>query len=118
VGSKIRKFPYSDLIFGVYIIASFLLLSILSQPPVAVFLLLHFGIGLLSAGQFVTRKDASPGIINTADLLGGVFGMALASTLLIPLFGILLVAVVLSIIKLIVFFGGGSFPLGKTKLIS
>lgn len=100
VGSKIRKFPFSDLIFGSYIIASFLLLSALSHPPAIVFLLLHFGVGLLSAGQFVTRKDVSPGIINTADLLGGVFGMALSSTLLIPLFGIIIVAVGLFIIKI------------------
>lgn len=102
-GSKIRKFPFSDSIIGVYVIVSFLLLSIIHQPPVILFLLLHFGIGLLSAGQFVTRKDVSPGIINTADLAGGVFGMALSSTLLIPLFGIIPVAGALFVIKFLVF---------------
>lgn len=99
-GSKWRRFPFSDLIIGIYVIVSFLILSILSHPPVILFFVCHFGIGLLSAGQFVTRKDTLPGILNTADLIGGVFGMAISSTLLIPIFGIIPVAVAVFVLKL------------------
>ncbi len=101
-GSKMPRLPFSDLSIGIYCIVSFILLSALSQPPVAIFFLCHFGIGFLSAAQFVTRKDASPGIINTADLIGGVFGMAISSTLLIPLFGIVPVMAGIFVVKTIV----------------
>lgn len=102
VGSTWRTFRFSDSIIGAYVIASFLLLGILTQPPVLLFIACHFGIGVLSAGQFVTRKDMSPGILNTADLIGGVFGMALSSTLLIPLFGIMPVAVSIFALKVVI----------------
>jgi hypothetical protein len=101
IGAKIRKFLYSDVLIGVYCIASFFLLGIVHQPPKILFLLCHAGIGVLSAGQFVTRKDINPGILNTADLSGGIFGMALASTMLIPLYGIIPVAIGIFIVKLI-----------------
>ena len=101
-GSKLRSLPFSDSVIGIYFVLSFLLLSIIPQPHVFLFIICHFGIGFLSAGQFVTRKDTLPGILNTADLIGGVFGMALSSTLLIPIFGIVPVAIVLFIIKVII----------------
>ncbi len=101
-GSKMQQFPFSDSLIGVYCISSFLVLSTISQPPVFLFFICHFGIGFLSAGQFVTRKDTALGILNTADLIGGVFGMALSSTLLIPLFGIIPVMAGVFIMKLVV----------------
>jgi hypothetical protein len=102
VGSKLRRLPFSDSIIGIYFVLSFFILSIIPQPHVILFIICHFGIGFLSAGQFVTRKDTLPGILNTADLIGGVFGMALSSTLLIPIFGIVPVAIVIFIIKVII----------------
>lgn len=101
-GSKLRRLPFSDSVIGIYFVLSFFILSIIPQPHVLLFIICHFGIGFLSAGQFVTRKDTLPGILNTADLIGGVFGMALSSTLLIPIFGIVPVAIVIFIIKVII----------------
>jgi hypothetical protein len=101
-GSRLAVFPFSDCILGGYVILSFLLLSMLPRPPVIIFLVCHFGIGFLSAGQFVTRKNTTCGVLNTADLIGGVFGMALSSTVLIPLFGIIPVAVAAAVIKIII----------------
>ena len=87
VGSKTSYFPHSDLIIGIYTLGTFFLIGFLSQPPATVFFICHFGIGLLSSAQFVTRKNTSFGLLNTADLLGGVFGMFLSSIILFPLFG-------------------------------
>ncbi len=92
LGSKCRSFPASDLIISFYVLISFLLLIIIPHPHVIFFLVCHFGMGFLSAAQFVSRKDTPTAILNTADLIGGVFGTALASTLLIPVFGIMQVA--------------------------
>ena len=101
-GSKLRSLPFSDSVIGIYFVLSFLVLSLIPQPHVLLFIICHFGIGFLSAGQFVTRKESLPGILNTADLIGGVFGMALSSTLLIPIFGIVPVAIAIFIMKVII----------------
>jgi len=101
-GSRLTRLPFSDSILGVYAVFSFFALSSISQPPVLLFLLCHFGIGFLSAGQFVTRKNTPGGILNTADCIGGVFGMALSSTLLVPLFGIIPVALGVALLKVAV----------------
>jgi hypothetical protein len=99
-GSMARRFPWSDVVIGCYVSGSLLILNLLTHPPAVFFLLAHAGIGMLSAAQFVTRKDISPGVLNSADLFGGVFGMALSSTVLIPLFGILPVAGGIGMIKI------------------
>ncbi len=101
-GSRLNRFPFSDAVIGIYALGSILFLSTLMQPPVILFLVCHFVIGFLSAGQFVTRKDTMPGILNSADCIGGVFGMALSSTLLIPLFGIVPVMIGVFILKAVV----------------
>ncbi len=102
IGARIKNIPLSDLMTGVYCIVSIFLLGIMQQPPKILFILCHAGIGILSAGQFVTRKNTSPGILNTADLSGGVFGMALGATLLIPLFGVMTVAIGVFVLKVVV----------------
>ena len=92
LGSRIRRLPYADLIIGIYAILSLGLLIALPYPPAMLFFLFHAGIGILGGAQFVTCKGESSGILYAADLFGGVFGMALTSTLLVPLFGIMPVA--------------------------
>ncbi|MBD3391602.1 MAG: hypothetical protein GF410_06235 [Chitinivibrionales bacterium] len=92
-GSRVRKLPASDLQLGAYAVVSLLLLSYMPQPPVLLFFAAHLGMGFFSGAQFVTRKDTALGMINASDLFGGVAGMALASTVLVPLWGIVPVAV-------------------------
>jgi hypothetical protein len=103
-GSKIPLFPHSDLIIGLYTLGSFFLLIFLSHPPAPLFFICHFGIGILSSAQFTTRKKVSFGLLNTADLLGGVFGMFLSSTVLFPLFGFIPVILGLFCMKFILGF--------------
>lgn len=102
IGARIRHILFSDLAIGLYCVISIFLLGTLQLPPKLLFLLCHAGIGIISAGQFVTRKDVTPGILNSADLSGGLFGMALAATVLIPLFGVIAVAVGIFAMKVVV----------------
>jgi spermidine synthase len=98
-GSRIRRLPHSDLWLGVYALATFFLLTLVSHPPVILFVMCHMGIGILGAGQFVVQEKTSPSMLYAADLLGGVFGMALSSTVLIPVLGIVPVALGLCALK-------------------
>jgi spermidine synthase len=99
-GSFIRRFPFSDFCIGLYAAATLVLLVVLPFPPLALFCVLHAGIGFLAGAQFVTRKTtAAWGGLYAADLAGGVFGMALCSTLLVPYFGVTAVALGLGVLK-------------------
>jgi len=100
VGSFVRRFPFSDFIIGLYAAAALTFLVVLPFPPLALFCVLHAGMGFLAGAQFVTRKGtASWGGLYAADLAGGVFGMALCSTFLVPYFGVTVVAAGLCLLK-------------------
>ena len=99
-GSRVKKFPFSDGAIGLYAAVTLIVLVTVPFPPLALFCVFHAGIGFLSGAQFVTRRGTSWGGLYAADLAGGVFGMALCSTLLIPSFGVITVALGLCLIKL------------------
>jgi uncharacterized membrane protein len=99
-GSFVRRFPFSDFCIGCYAALALMLLVVLPFPPLALFCVLHAGIGFLAGAQFVTRKGTAVwGGLYAADLAGGVFGMALCSTFLVPYFGITAVALGLGVLK-------------------
>jgi hypothetical protein len=66
------------------------------------FYFLHAGMGVLGGAQIVSRSGTGLGALYAADLFGGALGMALCSTLLVPLFGILPVAAGVGGMKIVV----------------
>jgi spermidine synthase len=98
-GSRVRKFPYSDFAIGLYASVTLIILIMAPFPPLALFCAFHAGMGFIAGAQFVTRSGSSWGGLYAADLAGGVFGMALCSTLLVPYFGVTLVAAGLGLLK-------------------
>jgi spermidine synthase len=98
-GTQIKRFAFSDAAIGLYAVLTLLFLARFPGAPAILFYLCHAGIGLLGAAQFVSRKNTSSTALYAADLLGGALGMALCSTLLVPLFGILPVACGLLLLK-------------------
>jgi spermidine synthase len=98
-GSFIRKFPFSDVVIGIYAVSSLLILINTPNIPEVLFMVLSCGMGFLAAAQFVTRKPDSWSRLYAADLAGGVIGMMLGSTVLIPYFGIEAIAIGMGIIK-------------------
>ena len=92
LGALVKKFPLSDSAIGVYCAGSLALLWAIPSPPAFLFYLLHAGMGVLGGAQIVSRSGTGLGALYAADLFGGALGMALCSTLLVPLFGILPVA--------------------------
>jgi spermidine synthase len=99
-GSRLKRFVFSDGAIGLYVAVTLIALVTVPFPPLALFCVFHAGIGFLSGAQFVTRRGTSWGGLYAADLAGGVFGMALCSTLLIPSFGVTTVALGLCLMKL------------------
>lgn len=98
-GCFVRKFPLSDPLLGLVLGGSLLLLALLDTPPAPLFFIGNAAAGFLTSAQFVTRKKTSAGVLYAADCAGGVLGMALASTILIPLAGITAVAAGIMVIK-------------------
>jgi hypothetical protein len=92
LGALVKKFPLSDFAIGLYCAGSLALLWAIPCPPAFLFYLLHAGMGVLGGAQIVSRSGTGLGALYAADLFGGAVGMALCSTLLVPLFGILPVA--------------------------
>jgi hypothetical protein len=105
IGSFVKKFPYSDFFIGLYAVSSLFVLALFPFPPEFLFYLFHAGIGIVTGAQFATRAacsargKAAPASLYAADLLGGAIGMAVCSTLLVPLVGIMPVAGGLFVIK-------------------
>jgi hypothetical protein len=103
IGSFCKKFPLSDFFIGLYAVASLCVLAMLPFPPAFLFYLFHAGIGVLAGAQFVTfgqaRIATTPASLYAADMLGGAIGMAVCSTLLVPLFGIVPVGAGIFILK-------------------
>jgi hypothetical protein len=102
LGSLVKKFPFSDFFIGLYSVASLSVLALLPFPPAFLFYLFHAGIGAMAGAQFVTRAARgadTPASLYASDILGGAIGMALCSTLLVPLVGIMPVAGGLFVLK-------------------
>jgi hypothetical protein len=102
LGALVKKFPFSDIAVGLYCAGSLALLWAIPCPPAFLFYLLHAGMGVLGGAQIVSRFGTGLGALYAADLFGGALGMALCSTLLVPLFGILPVAGGIGGMKIIV----------------
>jgi hypothetical protein len=102
VGAFVKKLPLSDAVIGLYCGATLALLAVVPNPPALVFYALHAGAGLLCGAQIVSRKNSQLGEMYAADLFGGAIGMAITSTILAPLVGIVPVAVGICGIKLVV----------------
>jgi hypothetical protein len=100
LGTLFRRFKQSDLFIGLYCFASLGALAVVPYPPAPLFFCAHFGIGVLCGAQFVSRKNTPAGILYAADLCGGALGMALCSTVLVPLVGVLSVAAGLCVLKI------------------
>jgi hypothetical protein len=90
---------WADLVIGIYCLAAVAGLCIGAVAPAPLFLLANFVLGLLCGAQFVAERRDAPGVRYAADLLGGVFGTALAGTFLIPYFGALDVAAGVAALK-------------------
>ena len=101
-GTLIKKFPHLDLFIGIYCLASLGLLAALPYPPAILFYCAHCAMGILAGAQFIAMKNIPAGTLYAADLFGGALGMALCSTLFVPLFGILAVAGGICVIKVVV----------------
>ena len=100
LGSRVKRFIFSDCVIGLYAAITLIVLAAVPFPPLALFCVFHAGIGFLAGAQFVTRKrTTSWGGLYAADLAGGVCGMALCSTLLVPYFGVTVVAIGLGLLK-------------------
>jgi len=93
------RFPCSDLVLGTVQAATLLFLVALEEPPRLLFFMGNCAAGFLTAAQFVTRRSTQTARLYAADCAGGVLGMALASTVLLPLFGIVPVAAAIFVIK-------------------
>ncbi len=99
IGGRMKNFPFSDLAIGAYAVVTLLFLVRVAAPPLTLFLILHAGMGILAGAQFVSRRPSSWSGLYAADLAGGVFGMALASTVFVPLAGITGLAALLGMVK-------------------
>lgn len=106
LGSLVKRFPFSDVFIGLYAVVSLWALAALPFPPAILFYLFHAGIGILAGAQFATfgaaRGTTTAASLYAADLFGGALGMAVCSTLLVPLFGIMPVATGIFAVKALV----------------
>lgn len=101
LGSRVKRFPHSDPVIGAYAAGSLILLAWMPFPAAWLFYVFHALAGALSGAQFVTRREGQ-GVMYAADVLGGVFGMVLCSTLLVPLAGVVNVALGMGTLKALV----------------
>jgi hypothetical protein len=79
---------WMDAALGAYVALGLAGLVALPAVPTVAFAGYELGLGLLAGLQFALERDEREGVRYAADMLGGVFGMALSSTALIPLLGI------------------------------
>ncbi|MFW5960724.1 MAG: hypothetical protein ACOCSE_06355, partial [Chitinivibrionales bacterium] len=100
-GSLIKKFRGADYAIGLFIPVSMLILITMPSEFKPLFYAFHFIIGAGAGAQFRSVDSPSQGILNTADLAGGVAGTALVPAVIIPEFGIVPVIAGISILKLL-----------------
>lgn len=100
LGTLVKGLRHPDLAIGFYSVISLAALALVPMPPAILFYCCNFGIGLLCGAQFVSNKIPSAGALYAADVFGGALGMALCSTVLAPLFGVLATAIGLCVLKI------------------
>jgi hypothetical protein len=88
IGSRAKRFPLADAAIGFYCFGALIALIRYPYVPLALYFIVLVILGVLCGAQFVTEKTENTPGLYAADLFGGVIGMALSSTLFIPLFGI------------------------------
>jgi len=101
-GAFVKKLPLSDAVIGLYCGATLALLAVVPNPLALFFYAFHAGAGLLCGAQIVSRKSAALGEMYAADLFGGAIGMAITSTILAPIVGLVPVAAGMFGIKMVV----------------
>ena len=115
LGTLVKGLRHPDLVIGFYSVISLAALALVPMPPAGLFYCCNLGIGLLCGAQFVSsqvplpeavvlksgNKIPSAGALYAADVFGGALGMALCSTVLAPLFGVLATAIGLCILKIV-----------------
>ncbi|MBN2035117.1 MAG: hypothetical protein JW768_00110 [Chitinispirillaceae bacterium] len=101
IGAMVKKWVFADSIIALYAPITILFIAKISFPPLWLFMLLNGGIGFLSGAQFVTRKNEKWGSLYSADLAGGVIGMALCSTVLLPVIGLHGIALMIGFVKIV-----------------
>jgi len=101
-GAFVRRFPFSDGVIGIVAAGVLLLFAAIERPPAILFFGGNFIVGALVAAQFVTLTRSSTAVKYAADCAGGIIGMALTSTFLVPYFGISAVAAGILLLKVTV----------------
>ena len=104
LGTLMKRLKHYDLLIGLYCFVSLGLLSLMAYPPAVLFYCANILMGVLTGGQFVVIKKTPAASLYAADLCGGALGMALCSTVLVPVFGIIAVAGGLCVLKVLTWF--------------
>lgn len=95
-----RRLERLDAAIGLYAFLSVLVLLAVPYPPIALFLGVNTALGALCGLQFSLERAESEGVRYAADLLGGVLGMSLGSTVLMPLLGAWWAIAIVSLVKI------------------
>ncbi len=101
IGTCIKKFPRPDIIVGVYVVLSLFFLTVLRNPPEIFFFVLNCVMGVIGGAQIINCKGISWVKLNAADLVGGVAGMGLTATLILPVFGLTGALMIMATVKAI-----------------
>lgn len=101
IGTCIKKLPRPDIIVGGYVVLSLFFLTVFRNPPEILFLTLNSVMGVIGGAQIVNCKQISWVKLNAADLVGGVAGMGLTATLILPGFGLMGAITIMAIVKVI-----------------
>lgn len=99
IGTYIKKFPRPDIIVGVYVVLSLLFLAVYRNPPEMLFFTLNSVMGIIGGAQIINSKQISWVKLNAADLVGGVAGMGLTATFILPVFGLAAAITLMAIVK-------------------
>jgi len=99
IGTYIKKFPIPDIMVGLYVVLSLFFLTMFRNPPEILFYALNSMMGVIGGAQIINCKSVSWVKLNAADLVGGVAGMGLTATLILPGFGLAGAVTVMAIVK-------------------
>lgn len=99
LGTYIKKIPIPDIIVGVYVVFSLFFLTVFKNPPEILFYSLNSVMGIIGGAQIVNCKQTPWAKLNAADLVGGVAGMGLTATLILPGFGLTGAITIMAIVK-------------------
>jgi len=99
LGTYVKKFPIPDIIVGIYVGLSLFFLAVCKNPPEILFYVLNSVMGVIGGAQMVNCKQIYWMKINAADLVGGVAGMGLTATLILPGFGLAGAIAIMAILK-------------------